>query len=787
MVLEHPELARENQNWKIYRAHILDSAAVEGVVSHLSGAAPKPVNSRELEAWNSSNAVAKYIILEVITDSLLARLMHHELAHTLYSHLAAIFGDNEPIAIDLPAERSDKDEPLREDSHLKSDGADSACTATIVEGKDVEAAGTATRIAHDTDRDEDPSSHPSELKTTQIHDEKPSSITPAGIPIIPSTPSTNTTSIYPKDPGHPPNAPDGTSRGDDQETAESGGQWQRTTHEGNRNDGKALPAPNLADRTSEMTTGDGPIRSSQTRPINAVKHQQKSKRYVPQPNGRTNAIVQCSNRHPKPKIHLPRWYRLPLNGERYGVTANGYTPSSSGQSMPQKRITTSNESDKLVTISIESENPDSGEIPQVRLGSVRRHADDANGPRDRVDALEGWTDESRTRADAPNTLNGAEMAIMGYGDGAGTYLDAGDAKRNVNETDGIGSHADASTGHEDAHSVETDTLKPANAMEIVSTHQIESKPPDPLTMGAGGRANETDRSSHHPGTLNMHTHAITPADEVGNISTHPTEAKLPNSPPGSARERAEHPNGLGNRADMTSGPTDVQSIAHETETAANASKTVSTRPNIPKPPNSPSGDAKRDVDETDGLGGHVDASNGQADPPSIDMDAIRPANESKCVRTPPNGLKGPDLPVEAASQRSDEPNGCRDHTDASSAQMDAPSIQTGASTPANGTERVRMRRHGSKTQDSPHGREIATPKCTYQWKQVSVADGDVYLPQNTPIDRTGRIFVFGRVEGRVEAIAPSVEGERAGNGTGNRDERSGDMNGTTSSGSVDST
>ena len=72
MVLELPELVRENQDWKIYRAHILDSTATEGVVSHLSGSAPKPVNSRKLKAWNVSNAVAKYIILEVITDSLLA-------------------------------------------------------------------------------------------------------------------------------------------------------------------------------------------------------------------------------------------------------------------------------------------------------------------------------------------------------------------------------------------------------------------------------------------------------------------------------------------------------------------------------------------------------------------------------------------------------------------------------------------------------------------------------------------------------------------------------------------
>ena len=71
MVLELPELAHENQDWKIYCAHILNSVAAEGVVSHLTGAAPKPFDSCELKAWNWSNSVVKYIILEVISDSLL--------------------------------------------------------------------------------------------------------------------------------------------------------------------------------------------------------------------------------------------------------------------------------------------------------------------------------------------------------------------------------------------------------------------------------------------------------------------------------------------------------------------------------------------------------------------------------------------------------------------------------------------------------------------------------------------------------------------------------------------
>jgi len=584
MVLELPGLARENQNWKIYRAHILDSAATEGVVSHLSGAAPKPVDSRELEAWNSSNAMAKYIILEVITDSLLARLMHHELAHTLFSHLAAIFGNLEPIALETPVEWSDHDEPLCEDSHSKLDGADSARTAITVKGKDVEQAGAAAenligppqapnglssvdrsqemeqcrreRITHDTDRETGHSGLPSELKTTEIRDEKPSGTTPAGNPSIPNT---NSTTIYSKDPEDPPNAPDGMSRGDIQEMAESGGQWQRTVRKVNRNDETASPAPNMADRTSRMTMGDSPIPLSRKRPKNAVKHQHQSTRNIPLPIGHANANAQHSSGHPKPKIHLPRWHRQPLKGESVGGAANSYTRSSSGQSTPQKLVHSRNEPDTLVTISIKSENLRSSEIPRVRLASVRWHTDDVNyparsraaasnglasishgqtdgsrgwtdtlnasynaktavmsdgdsadthlgarGPKRAVDSAnglggqtemsEGQTDVSRAQTDVSN---GAEMGSISCKDDAMTYLGLRNASRAVDETDGIGSHADALTWHEDTHSVETDALKPANATEIVSTHPIESKTPNSPTGDAKRIVDETDGVGHY--------------------------------------------------------------------------------------------------------------------------------------------------------------------------------------------------------------------------------------------------------------------------------------------------
>jgi len=752
--------------------------------------------------------------MEVITDSLLARLMHHELAHTLFSHLAAIFGDFEPIAIKLPVERSDQDEPLREDSHLKSDGADSARTANTVEGKDVEGAGAATRIAHDTDCDEDLSSQPSKLKMTQIHDKKPSGTMLTGIPNIPSTPSTNSITNYPKDPGDPLNAPDGMSRGDIQETAVNGGQWQRTAHEVNRNDGKASPAPNLADRTSEMTTGDGPIPSSQQRPKSAVKHQQKSKRYLPQPNRRANAIAQCSNGHPKPKIHSPRRHRPPLEGERVGGAPSSYTPSSSGQSMPQKLATTSNESDKLITVSIESEKPHSGEMPRVHLASVHWHTGNVNGPRSgadasnsRTDRSHGQADEPRGSADASNTSNEAETVVVSHRTSAGTYLSTGDTKRAVDETDGIGSHADASSshrnalivetdalnmsnnagtggishgdepntylgaggakggvdatdgteshmdassGHGDTQSVQTDAITTVNAPEIVSTHPIEPKRPNSPVGDAersvdvaDGLASHTDTSSGHMDTPSIQTDALTPANEPQTIRIRPNDSKSQNSPMEAAMQRSNEPNTCGNHANRLGVHTDVQSVAHETETPINAIKIVRMRPNDPKPPNSPSGDAKRDVDKTDGLGGHADASDGQADAPSIDMDAIRPANASKTISIRQIKPKSPNLPAGSATSRSDATDGFGSHTDTSSVCTDVHCAGNDTQTATNKAESVRTRQNNSKMLNSPHGCEVATPEYIYEWKQVSVGDGDAYLPHNTLIDTRGRKFVFG--------------------------------------------
>ena len=88
--------------------------------------------------------------------------------------------------------------------------------------------------------------------------------------------------------------------------------------------------------------------------------------------------------------------------------------------------------------------------------------------------------------------------------------------------------------------------------------------------------------------------------------------------------------------------------------------------------------------------------------------------------------------------------------------------------------------------------EIATPKHAICWKRVSDGDGDVYAPWHAPVKTLGRTLAFGEVESAEKAIAPSVEGERAGDGDGGRngDDRDGgqdgDVDGATSGSSIDS-
>ena len=97
---------------------------------------------------------------------------------------------------------------------------------------------------------------------------------------------------------------------------------------------------------------------------------------------------------------------------------------------------------------------------------------------------------------------------------------------------------------------------------------------------------------------------------------------------------------------------------------------------------------------------------------------------------------------------------------------DTYSIEAEMETTENEGGNVRKGRIDLRTRDSPYTVEIETSKHTYHWRKVSAEDMDVYVLVDAPIETASRTFVFGEAQSGDEAIAPSVEGERAGNGGG---------------------
>ena len=118
--------------------------------------------------------------------------------------------------------------------------------------------------------------------------------------------------------------------------------------------------------------------------------------------------------------------------------------------------------------------------------------------------------------------------------------------------------------------------------------------------------------------------------------------------------------------------------------------------------------------------------------------------------------------------------------------MDMYSIADEAETTENKTGNVRTCQTGQKMQNSPIGGQIEMAKPTGRWKRVSIDDVDMYLPWGVPVEMLSQTFAFGRLESREMAIAPDVEGKRARNSDDDRNRDIGGMDGTMSSGSVDS-
>ena len=135
----------------------------------------------------------------------------------------------------------------------------------------------------------------------------------------------------------------------------------------------------------------------------------------------------------------------------------------------------------------------------------------------------------------------------------------------------------------------------------------------------------------------------------------------------------------------------------------------------------------------------------------------------------------------------DKPDGCGNHTDASSMHTDVHGFRLRTETAANEALNIRRRWINPKMQNAPNAHETKPPKPTNRWRKVSAEDISVYIPWNMPVGALGWTLAFREAESWVEAIALDIEGEMA-EGTGDDDgdrDSDGDGDGTTSGGSVD--
>ena len=103
------------------------------------------------------------------------------------------------------------------------------------------------------------------------------------------------------------------------------------------------------------------------------------------------------------------------------------------------------------------------------------------------------------------------------------------------------------------------------------------------------------------------------------------------------------------------------------------------------------GDAKRVVHATDGIRSQMDMSTGHGEVPNVQTDVIKPVNELKNVRMLRKRKKPHDSPSGAARRTPEDPNGYRDHADASSIRTDAHSVGMEMQMAVNEAKSVRTR------------------------------------------------------------------------------------------------
>ena len=133
------------------------------------------------------------------------------------------------------------------------------------------------------------------------------------------------------------------------------------------------------------------------------------------------------------------------------------------------------ETEKLILTTVELDNPDEIPIPCMPSRGTKMRVGKVKGHRNRADMSNGDANESRGQTDASMVLNTNEMAAVGDGDDTSAKSDAGDAKHDVDATDGLANQSDMSRGCRDMPGIHNSMHMTANVKGTIGTHVKAAK------------------------------------------------------------------------------------------------------------------------------------------------------------------------------------------------------------------------------------------------------------------------------------------------------------------------
>ena len=582
--VEVPKLAENRQNWKIIEATATDITDPLGV---LAGWQPDDGSYD----WECLDAILKWKFYTSVPITILHPIRKLNTAHEIFNYLAKCFCDNNPI-MDPCVKKS-------EPSANKVDGAGTAAEDISADSEKRKGSPTSKSAAAETlvsaNRDEEDLSTIKDLTrgtksvndrnvehTQDLHTSLEASVQDTSTKRAEMTPVMLKSALLHKTQTKPhsslpltPRLPiEGEPNGCKQEAADSvvtaghtkGMVKMAKPTEITDVDRTALLGGKLAERACGVDEGDG------------MEHKDLQ---LPK------AELYCEDKHQhneNTNENLPSTYKLPLKGEWTGYVsgevrdpegdANASDAATERADCPRKsRETTDangveleghregmsgsasvdeadggigrgvepagmpNESEMLITTSIESEDPDGGDILCICLRGTWMRPGDTNGPGSQTDWLEGQADVLRGWTDTLMVSNNAVTTGLSHCDDVSTYLGAGGVKCSIWETDGVESQTDILSGHPDTPSVKTNPTKPTNETANVRLPRKKVKPPD-SPISATRRAPDepnSDGDLTEGLTVHMDGHSIETETEMaenrrGNIRMGRIDSMRRNSP-----------------------------------------------------------------------------------------------------------------------------------------------------------------------------------------------------------------------------------------------------------------